>query len=98
MKSTITKRSIIVAGHKTSVSLEADFWNLLKEAAHERHMTLCDFVTKIDAGRHEGNLSSAIRLFLLGVLRDELNRMKANACSEVALQFHRPLEGSPSLR
>ena len=60
MKSTVVKRSIVVAGHKTSVSLEDAFWNGLKEIARERHMTLSELVAEIDAQRQLGNLSSAL--------------------------------------
>ena len=65
MKSLIFKRSIMVAGHKTSVSLEDAFWNGLKEIARERHMRLSELVAEIDAQRQLGNLSSALRLFVL---------------------------------
>jgi predicted DNA-binding ribbon-helix-helix protein len=71
MKSSIVKRSIIVGGHKTSVSLENEFWNALKDVARSRDSTLSDLVGSIDAGREHGNLSSAIRLFVLGTYRDE---------------------------
>jgi predicted DNA-binding ribbon-helix-helix protein len=72
MKSSIVKRSIVVDGHKTSVSLEDAFWNLLKEIANERHETLSNLVAKIEADRQHGNLSSAIRLFVLYCVRDQL--------------------------
>jgi len=65
MNSAVVKRSIVVAGHKTSVSLEDAFWQGLKDIAHAREMTLSDLVATIDTDRHEGNLSSAIRLFVL---------------------------------
>jgi predicted DNA-binding ribbon-helix-helix protein len=65
MKSTVVKRSIVVAGHKTSVSLEDAFWNGLKDIVRERHMTLSELVAEIDARRQFGNLSSALRLFVL---------------------------------
>jgi predicted DNA-binding ribbon-helix-helix protein len=65
MKSPVVKRSIVIAGHKTSVSLEDAFWRGLKEIALGRHMTLSDLVGAIDADRQHGNLSSAIRLFVL---------------------------------
>jgi predicted DNA-binding ribbon-helix-helix protein len=61
----------VVAGHKTSVSLEGEFWDSLKEIAVERGMTLGELVAAIDADREHGNLSSAIRLFVLGVYRDQ---------------------------
>jgi predicted DNA-binding ribbon-helix-helix protein len=72
MQSTIVKRSIVVAGHKTSVSLEDAFWRGLKDIARERNMTLSDLVGSIDSDRQRGNLSSAIRLFVLNSYRSEL--------------------------
>ena len=65
MKSPVVKRSIVIAGHKTSVSLEDAFWKGLKEIAGSRHTTLSDIVLTIDTERQHGNLSSAIRLFVL---------------------------------
>lgn len=65
MKSQVIKRSIVIAGHKTSVSLEEAFWRSLKEIARERGTTLSELVASIDSGRRHGNLSSAIRLFVL---------------------------------
>jgi predicted DNA-binding ribbon-helix-helix protein len=65
MKSPVIKRSIVIAGHKTSVSLEDAFWGGLKDIAMSRGMTLSELVATIDTGRQHGNLSSAIRLFVL---------------------------------
>jgi predicted DNA-binding ribbon-helix-helix protein len=65
MKSTVVKRSIVIAGHKTSVSLEDAFWRGLKDIATSRRMTLADLVGSIDTQRKHGNLSSALRLFVL---------------------------------
>lgn len=65
MKSPVVKRSIVVAGHKTSVSLEEAFWNGMKEISGLRNMTLSELVGEIDSNRQQGNLSSAIRLFVL---------------------------------
>jgi predicted DNA-binding ribbon-helix-helix protein len=65
MKSPVVKRSIVIAGHKTSVSLEDDFWDALKEIAAGRKTTLSEVVANIDASRSQGNLSSAIRLYVL---------------------------------
>ena len=65
-ESTVVKRSIFTAGHRTSVSLEDEFWKGLKESAGARRMTLPQLVASIDAERRRGsNLSSAIRLFVL---------------------------------
>jgi predicted DNA-binding ribbon-helix-helix protein len=71
VKSSVLKRSIVIAGHKTSVSLEDEFWNSLKEIARERNMTMQQLVATIDGNRQHANLSSAIRLFVLGVYRDQ---------------------------
>jgi predicted DNA-binding ribbon-helix-helix protein len=71
VRSSVCKRSIVVAGHKTSVSLEDAFWKSLKEIAAERDMTLAQLVATIDADREHANLSSAIRLFVLGIYRDQ---------------------------
>jgi predicted DNA-binding ribbon-helix-helix protein len=65
MKSPVVKRSIVIGGHKTSVSLEDAFWQGLKQVAVIRKMTLSDLVAAIDGERRQGNLSSAIRLFVL---------------------------------
>jgi len=67
------KRSIVIAGHKTSVSLEDAFWRGLKEIASGRDMTLSDLVAAIDAERQHGNLSSAIRLYVLDFYRNQLS-------------------------
>ena len=65
MKSPVVKRSIVIAGHKTSVSLEDEFWVGMKEIAKAQRKTLSDLVGSIDTQRAHGNLSSAIRLFVL---------------------------------
>jgi predicted DNA-binding ribbon-helix-helix protein len=65
MKSPVVKRSIAVSDHKTSVSLEEGFWGGMKEIANERNMTLSGLVTEIDKNRQQGNLSSALRLYVL---------------------------------
>jgi predicted DNA-binding ribbon-helix-helix protein len=81
MKSPVIKRSIVIAGHKTSVSLEDAFWQGLKDIAAARDMTLSELVASIDTDRRHGNLSSGIRLFVLDhyrsraedVAKDETN-------------------------
>lgn len=70
MKSPVVKRSIVIAGHKTSVSLEDAFWDSLKEIAAARDETLSDVVAGIDGARSQGNLSSAIRLYVLDHFRN----------------------------
>ena len=69
MKSPVAKRSIVVGGHKTSVSLEEGFWSSMKEISGVRRMTLSELVGEIDTARQQGNLSSAIRLFVLDHFR-----------------------------
>jgi predicted DNA-binding ribbon-helix-helix protein len=71
MKSPVVKRSIVIAGHKTSVSLEDAFWAGLKEIAGARGATLSDLIGTIDTERQHGNLSSAIRLFVLDHYRHQ---------------------------
>ena len=66
MRSPVVKRSIVVCGHKTSVSLEEPFWTSMKDIAAQRGTVLSDLVSEIENNRQQGNLSSAIRLFVLG--------------------------------
>ena len=61
MKSTVVKRSVVLAGHKTSVSLEDPFWEGLKEIAKAKRQSLSELVGGIDTDREHGNLSSALR-------------------------------------
>jgi predicted DNA-binding ribbon-helix-helix protein len=72
MKSPVSKRSVVIAGHKTSVSLEDEFWNGLKQIARSRGMTVTELIAAIDGNRQRANLSSAIRLFVLGFYRDRM--------------------------
>jgi predicted DNA-binding ribbon-helix-helix protein len=72
MKSPVVKRSIVIAGHKTSVSLEDAFWKGLKEIATGRGLTLSEMVGAIDSARAQGNLSSAVRLFVLDHYRAQI--------------------------
>ena len=72
MKSQVIKRSIVIAGHKTSISLEDAFWKGLKEIAAKRNMSFSNLVAVIDSERQHGNLSSAIRLFVLDFYRNQL--------------------------
>ena len=74
MKSLVVKRSILIGGHKTSVSLEEAFWTGLKEIAGKRNASLSELVATIDTERELGNLSSAIRLFVLGFYRDRITK------------------------
>jgi len=72
MKSAIVKRSVIIAGHKTSVSVEDAFWKELKAIALERDMNMSELITSIDSDRQHSNLSSAIRLYVLNYYQSVL--------------------------
>ncbi|MCC6918397.1 MAG: ribbon-helix-helix domain-containing protein [Alphaproteobacteria bacterium] len=73
------KRSLAIAGHRTSVSLEAPFWAELKEIAQGEHRSVASLVAEIDAGRAPGraSLSSAIRCFVLMRLKAKLGDLNA---------------------
>ncbi|MBI3445193.1 MAG: ribbon-helix-helix domain-containing protein [Magnetospirillum sp.] len=64
------KRSVLVAGHATSVTLETEFWDCLKEMALARGLSINQLVAEIDSAR-VGNLSSAIRVFVLNDLKKQ---------------------------
>ena len=70
MKSQVIKRSVMIDGHKTSISLEDAFWSSLMEIAHAERATMSELVAKIDKTRKQGNLSSAVRLFVLDQVRN----------------------------
>jgi predicted DNA-binding ribbon-helix-helix protein len=72
MKSPIIKRSVTLHAHKTSVSLEQPFWLELKSVAAERKIALHRLISEIDGNRQHGNLSSALRLFVLAKYRPEV--------------------------
>jgi predicted DNA-binding ribbon-helix-helix protein len=91
MKSRVVKRSIMVNGHKTSVSLEDEFWSALKVIAGKRLMNLSDLVTAIDGQRQHGNLSSAIRLFVLDFYRSQASDAKAVVSLDEMLVAARPM-------
>ena len=78
MKSSVVKRSIVLAGNKTSVSLEEAFWRALKEIACGRQITVSNLVSEIDSERQQSNLSSAIRLFVLDFHRGQLADRKGH--------------------
>ena len=60
----LRKRSVLVAGHRTSVSMEDAFWEVLKELADRRGLSINQLVAEVDEGR-SGNLSSALRVYAL---------------------------------
>ncbi len=64
---TVVKHSLLISGHRTSVSLENVFWTALKQAATDRALSVAALVAEIDEQRGDASLSSAIRVHLLGV-------------------------------
>ena len=66
--STLEKHSVVVSGHRTSVSLEAPFWDELAASAARRNISVNRLIDEIDRSR-DGNLSSAIRVFVVEELR-----------------------------
>jgi predicted DNA-binding ribbon-helix-helix protein len=74
MKSLVIKRSIMFGGRKTSISLEDDFWNALRDIARQRQETLSHLIASINANRQSANLSSVIRLFVLRHYIDQFAR------------------------
>jgi predicted DNA-binding ribbon-helix-helix protein len=73
VQSSIVKRSIVIDGVKTSISLEDQFWEALREIAKERGLTLSKLVGDIGADRGNANLSSAVRLFVLHHYQDQVS-------------------------
>jgi len=72
-QSTVVKRSVVVAGQKTSISIEDAFWSELKSLARRQNRTVSDLVHSINSARGEGaNLSSAVRVYILDQLRSRV--------------------------
>jgi predicted DNA-binding ribbon-helix-helix protein len=81
-KSPVVKRSVVLGGHRTSVSLEDAFWSALKGIAEERGIAISALVGAIDAARSQSNLSSALRLFVL-----DHYRVRSRAAAEYREAF-----------
>jgi predicted DNA-binding ribbon-helix-helix protein len=92
MKSLIVKHSVIIRGHKTSVSLEKAFWTALREIADLRGITMTYLVSSIDADRKHANLSSAIRLFVLEHYKS------FNAATQLATTTKLPYVSTPTFK
>jgi len=87
MKSTVVKRSVILNGRKTSVSLEDDFWQALNEIADGRRVSVSNLVQTIDHERRNANLSSAIRVFVLNQVRAGSRRDDERKEGDVSVQL-----------
>ncbi|HKS85828.1 MAG TPA: ribbon-helix-helix domain-containing protein [Pseudolabrys sp.] len=79
MKSAVIKRSIILHGHKTSVSLEDEFWTGLQEIAADRDTSLSMLIEQIDRERDNCNLSSAVRIYVFTYFRARTGRPQSEA-------------------
>ena len=82
MSDGVVKRSVSIAGHRTSVSLEEPFGDALRVLAERRGISVQSLIGRIDAGRGEQNLSSAIRVHVLSAHRDALSRLGAEEAGE----------------
>ena len=93
MKSENIKRSVTVHGHKSSVSLEDTFWSGLREIARTQGCSVAKLIAEIDKGRQVGNLSSAIRIFVLEHFRAKANGQsvgrRADTASTTLSNYHR---------
>jgi predicted DNA-binding ribbon-helix-helix protein len=67
--SAVKKRSVVIQHHKTSLTLEDEFWECLKNIAHLRKTAVADLVNTIESERGNANMSSAMRLFVLNYYR-----------------------------
>ena len=61
----LSKHSLVIAGHRTSISLERAFWEALQAIARERQVSIASLVASVDTERGKANLSSALRVFVL---------------------------------
>ncbi len=75
-KSAVTKRSVVIGGHKTSVSLEEPFWTEVRAIAEAEQITVSNLLRRIDRERSNANLSSAIRVYVLEHVREKVRRMR----------------------
>ncbi|HEX3439657.1 MAG TPA: ribbon-helix-helix domain-containing protein [Pseudolabrys sp.] len=89
-KSAIIKRSVVIGGHKTSVSLEEPFWSELRAIAEAQRVTVSALLRRIDHERQNANLSSAIRVFVLHHLRQQANA-DLGATTEICPAALRPM-------
>jgi predicted DNA-binding ribbon-helix-helix protein len=88
MKSAVIKRSIDIGGHKTSVSLEDEFWDGLRAIAELQHLTVSTLAKRIDHERRNRNLSSAIRVFVFRHFQAQASTMQAAPDYTAARPLH----------
>ena len=78
-KSAVTKRSVVIGGHKTSVSLEEPFWSEVRAIAESEQITVSNLLRRIDRERSNANLSSAIRVYVLEHVREKVRHLRHQA-------------------
>jgi predicted DNA-binding ribbon-helix-helix protein len=74
-KAVVRKRSVMIAGRKTSFSAENAFWEALKDIAHSKSMTTVELVNLIDREHRTTNLSSSVRVYVLAYYKDAVARL-----------------------
>ena len=89
----VAKRSVVINGRKTSVSVEEPFWKALRDIAKDRRVTLIDLVSEIEKSRKAGSLSSSIRVWVMEHFRS-VSRGVGHALACLALMFGADLGGS----
>ncbi|MGN0929878.1 MAG: ribbon-helix-helix domain-containing protein [Alphaproteobacteria bacterium] len=65
----LEKHSITLMGHKTSISIEREFWEELQKISKAQNKSINEIISSIDIGKHNGNLSSSIRVFIIQYLK-----------------------------
>jgi predicted DNA-binding ribbon-helix-helix protein len=90
LNSTIVKHSIVLAGHKTSITLEDGFWDGLHVIAQNENITIATLIARIDRQRIGCNLSSSIRLFVLHYFKALSQMSSSKAPSDLSPSAHRP--------
>ena len=90
VKSAVAKRSVVIGGHKTSVSLEEPFWNEVRSIAEASRVSVSNLLQKIDGERQNANLSSAIRVYVLQHVREQVNN-SANRSEPVTARASTPM-------
>jgi predicted DNA-binding ribbon-helix-helix protein len=83
-RSLVRKHSLVIAGHRTSVSLEALFWDALGDLAREKGLSIATLAADIDSARGKANLSSALRVYALQSFRDKSAALTASAAPATA--------------
>lgn len=94
MKSTIAKRSVVIGGHKTSVSLEEPFWQGVRDITAIRNITVSELLREIDEKRSYANLSSAVRVFVLENAREKAEAVRSHRQNEIGATLPRALPPS----